>query len=173
MLYELVTPSDPITFTAANDAVAYAVALYLGSGKAGCTREDGQKIDCLLLFATADQTTESIRVNLGMEFKDFMEANHDEVVAAFESFAYGSFDDRRQYDDAIAAITDAKKLAEFKAKHEDRKRSSMSRWVKSAWDIAAALRNRKASKSADSAECENVDVLAPAGEKLSPKPQDD
>ena len=165
MIYELVTPSDPITFTATNDAVAYAVALYLGSGKAGCTREDGQKIDCLLLFATADQTTESIRVNLGMEFKDFMEANHDEAVDAFESFAYGSFDDRLQYDDAIAAITDPDKLAEFKAKHEDRKRSSMSRWVKSAWDIAAALRNRKASKSADSVECENDGDEAAAGKK--------
>lgn len=157
MIYELVTPSDPITFTASCNAVAYAVALYLGSGKAGCTREDGEKLDCLLMFAGEEATKKSILDNLGMEFKDFMESNHDDVVAAFESFAYGSIDDRRQYDDAIAAITDAAKLAEFKAKHEDRKRSSMSRWVKSAWDIAAALRNRKAAKAADSSKCDTAE----------------
>lgn len=132
MTYEFVTPSDPITFTAANNAVAYAVALYLGSGKAGCIREDGESLDCVLMFAGEEATKKSILDNLGMEFKDFMEANHGDLVAAFESFAYGNFADRRQYDDAIAAITDHDKLAEFKAKHEDRERTSISRWVKSA-----------------------------------------
>jgi hypothetical protein len=39
-LYEFVTPSDPITFKAENDKIAFCCALILGSGKACCTNVD-------------------------------------------------------------------------------------------------------------------------------------
>ena len=35
-IYKFITPSDPITFKAENDKIAYACVLFLGNGKAGC-----------------------------------------------------------------------------------------------------------------------------------------
>lgn len=139
--YEFITPSDAITFRADNNAIAYAVALYLGSGKAACQREDGVEIDCMLLFATPEETKKSILDNLGMEFKDFMEANKAAVAAAFSSFAYTSIAGRKQYDERLTAASD---VTAFKAAHEDKKRTSLSRWVNTAWMTGKALQEQVA-----------------------------
>jgi hypothetical protein len=40
-LYELVIPSDPISFYAEDEKDAYACAILIGSGKAGCKRIKG------------------------------------------------------------------------------------------------------------------------------------
>ena len=45
MTYQLITPSDPITFKAESDKIAFFCALVLGSGKAGMEREDGEKCE--------------------------------------------------------------------------------------------------------------------------------
>jgi hypothetical protein len=142
MIYEFITPSDEITFSAPSDPIAYACSLLLGRGKAGCTREDGHNIPCLLLFASEAKIEASVNENLGMSFKDFAEANSAEIADALDSFAYCGFHDRKQHDAAIAEITDPAKLSEFKANHEDT-RTSMSRWVKGAWGIAAAMRKKQ------------------------------
>lgn len=140
MIYELVTPSDPITFLAHKDTVATAAAIILGSGKAGCHDEKGNSLNTLYLFHP-DPMPE-IEKDLGMPLDKFIEQNWYELADCFESFAYGSIEDRKSYDDAIAAITEPQKLQEFKSKHEDRNRSSMSQWVQGAWDYGKALRKK-------------------------------
>lgn len=145
MTYELITPSDPITFKAESDQVAFFCALVLGGGKAGMSREDGAKCENPLVFLSSDPMP-GIEAFLGGELSEFSERNTPEIIACFRSFAYGNFSDRAQYDEAVEAITDPENLKAFKAKHEDRNRSSMSQWVGMAWKMADA-HERKMIKS--------------------------
>jgi hypothetical protein len=144
MIYEFITPSDPITFLANNDKIAIAASIIMGEGKAGCNDENGKSIPTMYLFHP-DPLPE-IEKDLELPFSDFIELNKKEISECLLSFSYTSIEDRKQYDDAIAAITDKKKLKVFKAKHEDRNRSSMSKWVQSAWDYGDALIKQKKEK---------------------------
>lgn len=137
MIYKLITPSDPITFLADDPKIAIAASLLLGNGKAGCKNEKGESLPTMYLFHP-DPLPE-IEKDLGCSLDSFLESNRHKLSECFLSFAYGDIEDRRQYDDAIQAITDPLELEKFKAKHEDRNRSSMSQWVKSAWSIGKKL----------------------------------
>lgn len=131
-IYEFITPSDPITFKTDDDKVAFTCALLLGNGKAGCTNlKTGVSIPTMLMFAK--DPDKDIQDFIGGDFKEFLKANKKKIAECFKSFSYGSPSDRQTFDDACDAITDPEKLKEFKAKHEDKNRSSMSQWVKGAW----------------------------------------
>lgn len=137
-IYEFITPSDPITFKSDDDKVAFACSLLLGNGQAGCeNKSTGESLPTMLMFV-ADPNKE-IEKFIGEDFKSFIHANKPKIKACFDSFAYGSVSERKTYDDALEAITDPEKLKEFKAKHEDKNRTSMSKWVKGAWQYAERL----------------------------------
>lgn len=137
-LYEFITPSDPITFKAENDKIAFCCALILGSGKAGCTNLDlDEQIPSLLIFSSNPE--KEIEDFLGSPIDVFMKDHLKSVSESFSSFAYGKPSERRVYDADLEAITDADKLKEFKLKHEDTNRSSMSKWVEYAWKISEKL----------------------------------
>ena len=137
-IYEFVTPSDQITFKTDNDKVAFTCALLLGNGKAGCKNETtGESIPTMLMFAKDPDS--DIQNFIGGDFGEFIEANKHKISECFKSFAYGSVSDRKTFDEACEAITDQEKLKEFKAKHEDKNRTSMSPWVKSAWNLAERI----------------------------------
>lgn len=133
MVYELVTPSDPITFLAPDDKIALVCAVLLGNGNAGCTREDGVDVQSMWMFHPNPMP--EIEKILGEPMGDFIENQRKSIAECFQSFAYGSFSDRKQYDAAISAITDPGKLKQFKETHEDTQRTSMSKWVKAAWEM--------------------------------------
>jgi hypothetical protein len=142
MIYELVTPSDPITFRADRHDIAFAAAVILGRGKAGVTAEDRTDIPAMLWLCDEKTIDETIAKQTGgLGLAAFQRLNALELAACFESFSYGRTEDRRDYDAAIEAITDPEKLAEFKAKHDDNRRTSMSEWVKAAWQLGE--RHRK------------------------------
>lgn len=136
--YELVTTSDAITFKANNDNIAFACAVFLGEGQAGCVNTDsGDSLETILMFVP--NALEIVKKQLGTTISDFIDENLVEISEAFTSFAYTSPAERQVYDDAIAAISDPNKLKEFKEKHEDKNRSSMSQWVKLAWQYGESL----------------------------------
>ncbi len=141
-IYEFVTPSDPITFITDDDKVAFAASLLVGSGKAGCHRNDENNnrvnIPALLLFASEPE--KDMDEYVGGNFKEFIETNKPKLKKCLESFAYGNIEDRVTYDNAIEAITEPEKLKEFKTKHEDRNRTSISAWVTYAWGLAKGLK---------------------------------
>lgn len=144
-IYEFVTPSDPITFKAENDKVAFCCAVILGNGKGGCenttTRES---IPSLLAFSR--NPDEDIEKFIGCPLKEFVSDNIDSIQTSFESFAYATVSERKTYDNAIEAITDPERLKEFKQKHEDQNRTSMSKWVQGAWNYAQSIaKNEKGS----------------------------
>ena len=140
-IYEFITPSDPITFVAPDDCIARYCTILLGNGKAFCKNERDETLDnTCFLFASEKSIEASFHAALGgVNPKAFLNARRADIVAAFASFAYGSREARCQYDDAVAAITDPAKLAEFKAQHEDRQRTSMSKWVAYAWKLSKEL----------------------------------
>lgn len=142
-IYEFITPSDPITFKAKDDKIAFLVAVLLGNGKAGCTRldENNNEVDLNTLLFISGGGEERMIMELGCKVEEFVGKNGEDIASAFESFSYGHLEDRKQYDDAIEAITDHDKLEEFKKKHEDRNRSSLSAWVKYAWDIGKEIKS--------------------------------
>lgn len=150
-LYEFITPSDPITFRAPDNRIAFVCALILGNGKAFCEREDGESIDTCFALGRRGELDGAITVMLGTTLKEFTAAHSPAIADAFDSFSYGHFSDRQQYDDALAAITDPGELAEFKAKHDDRRRTSISQWVTGAWNYAGNFRAKAAEKTAATA----------------------
>lgn len=137
-IYEFITPSDAITFKTDCDKVAFTCALLLGNGKAGCKRIDKDnnevRIPTMLLFSANPDS--DIKEFLGIEMNEFINKNKPKIKECFSSFSYGNIEDRITYDDTVSAITDDVKLKEFKAKHEDRNRTSMSEWVSYAWDLS-------------------------------------
>jgi len=137
MIYEFITPSDPITFKTDNPKVAYFVTIQVGKGQAGCVSETDENLDTFLMFET--NPVESIEKFLGMSMDDFIKNNKQEIIECLKSFAYGKINERKQFDLCIESITDKEKLNEFKSKHEDMNRSSLSEWVKYAWKIAKAM----------------------------------
>jgi len=144
-VYELINPSDKITFKTGDDKIAFFCSLYLGSGKTGAKRfdENGDEVDIpsLMLFDTEPLKTAA--EYLGKPFDEYLKDNEQEISECFLSFSYGGFEERRTFDDALEAITDPEKKKEFKAKHEDRNRSSMSQWVAHAWNVGEALIKNK------------------------------
>lgn len=133
--YEFITPSDPITFKADNDKIAFACAFILGSGNAGCTNlTTGEKLPTMLMFS--EDPVKDVSEFIGGDFSEFIKDNKPKVAECFSSFCYGSAADRQTFDDACEAITDPEKLKEFRDKHEDKNRSSMSKWVRGAWKYA-------------------------------------
>lgn len=138
MIYEFITPSDPITFIAHDDKVACLCSVLLADGKAGCNREDGESIPSLYIFDP--DPIPQIEKYLGSSIDDFIAHNKESIADCFKSFSYGNFKSRKQYDAAIEAITDPAKLETFKNKHEDNNRTSMSGWVKHAWRMGESLK---------------------------------
>jgi hypothetical protein len=148
MIYELIQPSDPIHFKAESDKIAYFCALILGNGKAGIERADGAKCESPLYVFHPDPMPE-IEAYLGGMIADFGDQNCAEIAACFASFAYGSQAEYRTYCEAVNSITDPENLKAFQDWHEDKNRSSMSKWVKSAWQYAEYFKN-KANEPANS-----------------------
>ena len=137
-IYEFVTPSDPITFKADNDKIAFVCALILGNGKTGCIKvpngnEEEVNLRTILMFDPDPEKT--ILDFLGSDIPTFANRNKPKIKECFNSFCYGSVSDRKIYDSTLEAITDPQKLKDFKDKNEN-ERTSMSDWVKGAWKLA-------------------------------------
>lgn len=141
MIYEFITPSDPITFVSENDKIAFFCSLILGKGKAGMRKENDEEIEMSPMFLFHPDPLPIIENYLGCGIDEFGDQNSEAVSSCFLSFAYGSIEDRKIFDDAISAITDTEKLKDFKSKHEDRNRTSLSQWVKAAWQYGESFAN--------------------------------
>lgn len=145
-IYEFVTPSDPITFKTDDNKIAFACSILLGNGKAGCNNiTTGDKLNTFLMFSPNPE--KDIEAILGCGLSDYLDKNVIKIADCFLSFAYGTPSERKTYDMACEAITDENKLIEFKKKHEDNERTSMSKWVQSAWSIGNSLKKKYEQKA--------------------------
>lgn len=116
-LYEMVTPSDPITFYAPDNDIAEAIAVFVGNGKAGLNAIDGSETpNTIIIAGVSDEQMDRIKATL----KD----RQEEVVAAGKTFATCTAEYREEYDKLTENSTNAEAIARF----DDRHRSSMSDW---------------------------------------------
>jgi hypothetical protein len=142
MIYEFITPSDPITFVAENDTVAWFVAVFIGNGKAGCHREDGHDLNTMLFLYLENVYEAKIKEHVG-DINSFMDEHAKEIADACLSFGYTTVTDRKQHDLIIDLLQDSpEKLERFRREHDDLKRSSLSEWVNYAWEVGRNIRNK-------------------------------
>jgi hypothetical protein len=139
-IYKFITPSDPITFKAENDKIAFVCTLILGNGKAGCVKtpktNEEEEVNLPTIFIFDNDPEKTISDFLGFDIPTFANRNKKKIKECFASFCYGDVSDRKTYDDVLEAITDPEKLKEFKNKHEDSQRTSIPSWVKGAWKLS-------------------------------------
>lgn len=142
MTYELINPSDEITFKAKSDKIAFFCALILGNGKAGITREDGMHVEQSPMLMFQEDALSVIESYLGCSLSDFTDNNLKELSDCFLSFAYVGFSGRASFDKDVESIETEIFLETYLKDHENRNRSSMSRWVKGAWEYGKAYKNK-------------------------------
>jgi len=117
-LYELITPSDPITFYAPDNDIAEAVALFVGNGKAGLRAVDNSEVpSTITIFGGAiDEQLERL--------KTAVDNRQEEIIAAGKTFAVCTPVFREEYDELTENSTNAERVERWDNKH----RSSMSNW---------------------------------------------
>lgn len=135
--YELVNPSDPYTFLAADHETA-ALAVFLLGTAYGATQKDrteGEDVPIFILGGGVEWYTEKF----SRSPDDGLAAKQSEVAEALGSMMLGHFEDRRRYNAALEAIDDPEKKAKFIADWQDG-RSSLNDIGTKAHRIAEILR---------------------------------
>ena len=111
MEYELINPSDPYTFLAADHETAALVIGILGTSYAAKPKEGDEEVP-LFLFCP-DQFDPWYQEQFRRSPDDGLEAKKSEVSMALASMMLGGFEDRRRYQAALDAITDSAKREQF------------------------------------------------------------
>lgn len=141
MLYELINPSDPITFHAADDAVAACVAIAVGEGHFAAKRTgaDGDAVDVggFALFCDEAECERRIEGWLGTSLKEFLGARARDVADALDSLAPVRLEERATYDQLLADCVDPDGVRRIEA---DRRRSGDDDIAGRGWELAAFLR---------------------------------
>ena len=110
MEYELINPSDPYTFVAADLEVA-ALTVFLLSHTYGAESKDGE--ETVPIFILGGSPRDWYKTQFGRTPDEGLKARYAEVADALESVLLGTFEDRRRYQAALDAISDAEKRKQF------------------------------------------------------------
>lgn len=154
MNYDLINPSDAVTFTAPSLPVAFlATCLISTSYAATPLDEEGQPLEPeaakdwevpMFLFGGAREWAAERWPDLVTATRDewaepLLQAHKPELIACLRTFCTGSWKDRKLFDSALAAIDDPEKRAAFLADWDDKKRSSLTEITNRAHRIADRL----------------------------------
>ena len=137
MYYDLVNPSDPVTFEAPDLKIAALVTLILGHGQYAANPEDesAEGVPSMLFGGAEEWWNEHFQEPM----ENAGERDRERLAAALRSVCYGSVTDRKLYDSAVEAIDSPEKRAAFIAEWNDRNRSSMNNIMGRAHSIAERL----------------------------------
>lgn len=129
--YEVINPSDPVTFEAPDDVTAAAAVLILGRGAYACESEDGRSVLPILLFG-GDAWLEGEGAPVLALAKS--EEARGRIADALDTMAVVRLSDRAAL---VAAVgPDPAALARW----SEAKRSSLNNIVGSARRLATSLR---------------------------------
>lgn len=147
MIYELLNPSDMVTFEASDKLVAVSVCVLLGAGRFGLDAETDVAQDGfpLLIFANDEQTNAAMR-DAGFERGSesvipFVDAHLTEIADAFDSFWYCDLAERKAIMAAIGTDPNAR------VRYNEAKRSSVNNIGAAAAEWSKRLRERLGSKN--------------------------
>jgi len=147
MFYEVINPSDAISFRCNDRKCATLVLTILGGGAYGgrafndSLEEEPDADIPIFLFGGLDEFWATFD---SRPIKDALSSSLDEVAFALESVALGGVSERRSFDLAMSAITDESKRETFLAEYNDQKRSSMNDIMGRAHRIAKKMREKSA-----------------------------
>ena len=137
MVFDLINPSDRITFESESLEAAALAVMLLGDGKLGADCVDDPDIRVpLMLFGDPGDWT---KAKFGKSLDQFVKDNMGGVAPVLRSFITGSPADRKLYGDALGLISDESDRAEFIRRWDDRKRSSMNAITNAAHAMADEL----------------------------------
>lgn len=139
-LYEFINPSDAITFRAQDDKTAFMAVTLLADGKAGCIKEDGTNLGTLLAFAR--DPDKMFSEMMGDKSDEWLEQNRRSLAECLDSFQCTSLAERKIYEMELEKITDYSEREKFRTMWEDKKATSLTRWVPAAWRYASAILRR-------------------------------
>ena len=146
MFYELINPSDKITFEAPNYESALLATLMVGKGAYGADPIDdsgdvieGEEDVPIFFLGGLDEFVAERNISL----KDIKAQYHDDIVLTLKSFCTGSMNERTLFDAALKAITDDDARKEFIANWDDKQRSSMNQITNRAHALASSMEDGK------------------------------
>ena len=137
MIYNLINPSDPITFDAPDLKTAALVTMVLGSGRYAAEPEDNSTEGVPLMMFGGGLEWWSAHFDEPLDGS--FDRNAAPLAAALRSVCCGSKTDRHLFDSALRAIPDQSARDAFVAEWNDRKRSSMNDIMGFAHRVAAKL----------------------------------
>ena len=142
-LYEIINPSDCVTFHAPDDPTAVAIVLAIGEGAYGarCCKS-GNNVGGLLLFATNAVVEAKFLEWFGTDFETFANSHKVEMAEALLDCATVEPEAREVYEEACRRQDSLEDLLEFKAQVEDRNCSSANDIVGRAWVLGRELRRK-------------------------------
>lgn len=132
--YEIINPSDPLTFKAESLEIAAAVVLLIGGGNYGAaTANNLEKTPILFGW-------EPWLVERGMwPLNAWIDANKPEIIVALHSVFLGKIEERAALDAELAALPSDDARTLFSQLRNDRLRTSLNNIQKQASDLAAFL----------------------------------
>lgn len=134
-LYELINPSDRYTFRAPNIEIAAVVVLQLSSSFGAS--EVGGNESTPVLFGWEDWLKEH-----GID-EHFCDDKLPEIADALDSFLIGDPNERSDVESMLAELPEEKREA-WRAKRQDRHRSSMNQIGEAAYRYANVIRQKVA-----------------------------
>ena len=132
-IYELINPSDPYTFEAGSIEVAGAAVMYLSSGFGAKEVGDGDSTPVLFGW---DEWLKERKID-----SDWIVAHRTEIANALDSFLIGDSCDRQDVEDMLAELPPDKRES-WRARRQDRHRTSMNKIGETAYDLARRLREK-------------------------------
>ena len=137
LLYDLINPSDQVTFRADSFEDALGAVLLVGDGKYGAEPigGDGEEIPVFLFGNFEDWFRERYEITLS----EFLSKHKPGISKALKSFCVGTPRDREFFELSTRLITDEKKLQEFLDFWDDKFRSSLNNITLQAHNIAVRL----------------------------------
>ena len=142
MIFELVNPSDAVTFECEDVRVACVAVLVLGEGKYGLTDTKGDSVLPLFMFGGMDPVNAWFKEQHDIDdVMEWMNAHLEEMATFLDSMVYGSVKERQLFLDAVSKMN-AEDAADFKEKWFDQKRSSMNNIGRACAAYAAGCRKK-------------------------------
>ena len=137
MEYELINPSDPYTFIAADYETAALTVFCLGPAYGARPKDTGEAVPIFIFGGAVDWYKEKF----GRTPDDGLDKKRQAVADALASMMLGDFEDRRRYELALSAVDDPEKKARFIDEWQDG-RSSLNDIGGKAHRLAARLKER-------------------------------
>ena len=141
MEYELINPSDPYTFVAADYETAVLAVFCLGPAYGARPKDGGEDVPIFIFGGAMEWYAEKFLHSPD----DGLDEKGQAVADALASMMLGGFEDRRRYELALSSIRDPEKKARFIDEWQDG-HSSLNNIGGKAHKLAERLRKGETQK---------------------------